>query len=104
MYNEPFVLTPPPVKPKLMPVLKRRSRATRVGRQKPYGHYTKHHFHLLTCPHCGGVVASEFRMRHTYHSLRTWLQRSFALIRVFNKGKRDQYTIHDGGKPWKVVG
>jgi len=67
---------------------------THQGRKTPYGTTTKHHYHVLVCPHCGKATMPDYRIRHTYKSLTHWLRKQFGLKRFFAKRLAKQLVIH----------
>lgn len=83
---------------------KHRVKPPRQGRTKPYGHHTKHHYHVLVCPHCGKAIASDYRVRHTYLALRNWLCKQFGLRRFFAKRLAKQLVIHQNEVIHEEVG
>jgi len=73
---------------------RRSAHKTHTARAKPYGHHTKHHYHVLICPHCGKATMTDYRLRHTYKSLTRWLRKQFGLRRFFAKRLAKQLVIH----------
>lgn len=89
--NEPFVLTPPPVRPvtgkSMLAFSKRKLRAS-----NPTGR-SRWHYHVLVCPRCGMSTPTTKRVRHSYKAIRNWLVKDFDLKRFFSKRLLAQYLL-----------